>query len=371
MPATQLGPPGPVTLVGAGPGSPDLITLRGLRAIRAADVLLYDALVAPELVNEASPAAVKVAVGKRGYCVGSTKQEHINDLLVRYALEGKSVCRLKGGDPCVFGRGGEEAEALAAAGVPFEFVPGVTAALGAAASARIPLTHRDAGQAVTLATGHHDPDSPECTLDWDALARTPTVVFYMASRHVAKIAARLVLAGRDPTTPLAVVSEATTPREQVLVSTLDAVAEVTPEGGFPGPALVVVGEVVRYRELFSQLAARRGRRAMIRLNTIAADAPATRRKLVIVGNGMAGARVAEDILAADPAHAFDIVMFGDEPYGNYNRILLSNVLNGSQDAKEIFLNPLAWYAENNVTLHAGARVTSRRSGRQDRHRRRA
>ena len=248
-------PPGFVTLVGAGPGAADLITLRGLRAIRAAEVLLYDALVAPELVAEADPAALKIAVGKRGYCVGSTKQEHINDLLVEHALAGKAVCRLKGGDPCVFGRGGEEAEVLVAAGVPFEFVPGVTAALGAAASARIPLTHREVGQSVTFATGHHDPDSPDCKLDFDALAKMTTVVFYMAVRHVEKIAARLVQAGRAGSTPVAVVTEATTTRERVLVASLDDVATLMGEAGLVSPALVVVGEVVRYRELFSHLTA--------------------------------------------------------------------------------------------------------------------
>ena len=246
-------PAGLVTLVGAGPGAADLITLRGLRAIRAAEVLLYDALVAPELVAEANPTALKIAVGKRGYCVGSTKQEHINDLLVKYALRGKLVCRLKGGDPCIFGRGGEEAEVLVAAGIPFEFVPGVTAALGAAASARIPLTHREVGQSVTFATGHHDPDSPDCKLDFDALAKMTTVVFYMAVRHVEKIAARFVGAGRAGSTPVAVVTEATTARERVLVATLDDVAALMAEAGLQSPALVVVGEVVRYRELFSQV----------------------------------------------------------------------------------------------------------------------
>ncbi len=248
-------PTGFVTLVGAGPGAADLITLRGLKAVRAAEVLLYDALVAPELVAEANPAALKIAVGKRGYCVGSTKQEHINDLLVRFALAGKTVCRLKGGDPCIFGRGGEEAEVLVAAGIAFEFVPGVTAALGAAASARIPLTHREVGQSVTFATGHHDPDSPECNLDWDALSRMTTVVFYMAVRHVEKIAARLVEAGRVGSTPVAVVTEATTPRERILVATLDDVAARMAEAGLVSPALVVIGEVVAYRELFSQLTA--------------------------------------------------------------------------------------------------------------------
>jgi uroporphyrin-III C-methyltransferase len=182
---------GTVYLVGAGPGAPDLITLRGLRILRVADVVLPDALIAPELLAEAQPGAEVIPVGKRGYCIGSTRQETINDALIRLAREGKSVCRLKCGDPCVFGRGGEEAEALAEAGVPFEIVPGVTSATSACAAAGIPLTHRAVGQAVVLATGHHDPDSPDCTLDWSTLARMPALVFYMAGRHFARIAERL------------------------------------------------------------------------------------------------------------------------------------------------------------------------------------
>jgi uroporphyrin-III C-methyltransferase len=244
--------PGFVSLVGAGPGAADLITLRGLRAIRAADVVLYDALVNPDLVAEARPGALTAAVGKRGYCVGSTSQEHINDLLVRHALAGRRVCRLKGGDPGVFGRGGEEAEALAAAGVPFEFVPGVTAALGAAATALIPLTHRAAGQAVTLATGHHDPDSPDCTLDWPALARTPTLAFYMASRHAGAIAAKLAAHGRPTDTPAAVVTGATTATERVLVSTLADLGRDMAAAALGSPALVIVGEVVRYRAVYQE-----------------------------------------------------------------------------------------------------------------------
>ncbi len=234
-----------VTLVGAGPGAADLITVRGLRALRAADVVLYDALVAPELLAEARPDAELVHVGKRGYCVGSTRQEHINDLLVQFAREGKAVCRLKGGDPFVFGRGGEEAEVLAAAGIPFEVVPGVTAALAAAAAAKVPLTHRAAGQSVALVTGHFDPDSPDCTLDWDALARLTAVVFYMAVRNVGKIAARLVDAGLSPDTPAAVVEAASTPRERVVVAPLLRIANEA--AGVEGPAVFMVGEPVRMR----------------------------------------------------------------------------------------------------------------------------
>lgn len=240
--------PGTVYLVGAGPGAPDLITVRGLRVLGSADVVLHDALVAPDLLRDARPGAEVVSVGKRGYCVGSTRQEHINEALVRYARQGRSVCRLKCGDPCVFGRGGEEAEVLAAAGVPFEIVPGVTSAVGALAAAGIPLTHRAAGQAVALVTGHHDPDSPDCTLDWDALARLPGVVFYMAVRHVARIAARLVTSGLAADTPAAVVESGTLPGQRVFEATVSEIAAALDSTPVTGPAVFVVGEVVKYRE---------------------------------------------------------------------------------------------------------------------------
>ncbi len=167
---------------------------------------------------------------------------------MRLAREGKSVCRLKCGDPCVFGRGGEEAEVLADAGVPFEIVPGVTSAVGACAAASIPLTHRDAGQAVALVTGHHDPDSPDCTLDWDALARMPGIVFYMAVRHVAKIAARLSDSGMSLDTPAAVIESGTLPGQRVIVGDLTDIGSLADEARLTGPAVFVVGEVVRYRE---------------------------------------------------------------------------------------------------------------------------
>lgn len=236
---------GVVYLVGAGPGAADLITVRGLRALRFADVVLHDALISPELLDEAGPHAELVSVGKRGYCIGSTKQETINDALVRYAREGKSVCRLKCGDPCVFGRGGEEAEVLADAGIPFEIVPGVTSAVGACAAAGIPLTHRDAGQAVALVTGHHDPDSPDCTLDWDALAKLPGLVFYMGVRHVAKIAARLSDSGLSRDTPAAVIESGTLPGQRVFVSDLRDIGALAEGADIKGPAIFVVGEVVR------------------------------------------------------------------------------------------------------------------------------
>ncbi len=239
---------GVVYLVGAGPGSPDLITVRGLRILQSADVILTDALIAPELLAEARPNAELVHVGKRGYCVGSTRQETINEALVRFAHEGKSVCRLKCGDPCVFGRGGEEAEVLAEARVPFEIIPGVTSAVGACAAVGIPLTHRATGQSVTLVTGHHDPDSPDCTLDWEALARLPAVVFYMAVRHISKIAARLGDNGMSLSTHAAVIESATLPAQRAFVAELAEIGRVAEDAAISGPAVFVVGEVVRYRE---------------------------------------------------------------------------------------------------------------------------
>lgn len=239
---------GKVYLVGAGPGSADLITVRGLRLLQTADVLLHDALISQDLIDEASVHAEIISVGKRGYCTGSTRQETINDALVRLAREGKSVCRLKCGDPCVFGRGGEEAEILAEAGIRFEIVPGVTSAVGACAAAGIPLTHRDVGQAVALVTGHHDPDSPECTLDWQALARLPGLVFYMASRHIARIAAKLCDNGLSPSTPVAIIESGTLEHERIRTGTLaDTALSLNPDD-VTAPAIFVVGECVRYRE---------------------------------------------------------------------------------------------------------------------------
>ncbi|HEY1118499.1 MAG TPA: uroporphyrinogen-III C-methyltransferase, partial [Acidimicrobiales bacterium] len=171
----------------------------------------------------------------------------IHDAMVRHARAGRSVCRLKGGDPYVFGRGGEEAEALAAAGVPFEVVPGVTAAAGACAAAGIPLTHRAAGQAVALVAGHHDPDSPDCTLDWAALARMPGIVLYMAVRHLAAIARKLAEAGLTPDTPAAVVESGTLPGQRVLSGPLDRIGVLAEAAGVHSPAVLVVGEVVRRR----------------------------------------------------------------------------------------------------------------------------
>ncbi|MGL6074000.1 MAG: uroporphyrinogen-III C-methyltransferase [Fimbriiglobus sp.] len=252
---TSKARPGVVYLVGAGPGATDLITVRGLRMLASADVVLHDALIHPELLREASPTATVISVGKRGYCVGSTKQETIHDALVRFAQAGQSVCRLKCGDPCVFGRGGEEAEALVAAGVPYEIVPGVTAATAACAAADIPLTHRAVGASVVLASGHHDPDSEDCPHDWAALASMPVIVFYMAGRHIGRIAEKLLEAGVPTDRGAATLTAATRPEQIIDVRDLVHFRGVSSTTPGESPVLFVVGDVVRYREILSQVQA--------------------------------------------------------------------------------------------------------------------
>lgn len=245
--ASPFGPPGKVFLVGAGPGSPDLITRRGWKCLQTADAVLHDSLISPELLKEARVDAKILSVGKRGYCIGSTRQESIHDALIRLARMGLQVCRLKCGDPCLFGRGGEEAECLAAEGIPFEIIPGVTSALGGCAGAFIPLTHRNVGQSVTFVTGHHDPDSPECPLDWPVLARLQTLAFYMGARNFARIARKLQSSGMDSSMPVAVIESATLPGQMVHISTL-ADLQKSPPAIAGGPALLIVGKVVDYRD---------------------------------------------------------------------------------------------------------------------------
>jgi len=241
---------GVVYLVGAGPGDPGLITDRGLGLLQGADVVVYDRLVAPSLVAEAPPEAERVFVGKRPHGGGTDlAQEEINALLVDRARRGLTVVRLKGGDPFVFGRGAEECEALHAAGVPFYVVPGVTSAIAAPAAAGIPVTHRRLASAFAVVTGH------ECegvsSLDWEALARVPTLVVLMGLSALPDITARLLAHGADPDTPAAVIASGTLPAQRTVVATLSKLAQRVAEEGLEPPATVVVGEVVRVRELLS------------------------------------------------------------------------------------------------------------------------
>jgi len=244
------GLPGTVYLVGAGPGDPGLITAKGLELLRSADVVVYDRLVAPSLVAEAPPKAERVFVGKAPHGGGADRaQDEINALLVDRARRGLMVVRLKGGDPFVFGRGAEECEALQAAGVPFHVVPGVTSAIAVPAAAGIPVTHRQVASAFAVVTGH------ECdgvsSLDWEALARVPTLVVLMGLSALPEITARLLEHGADPDTPAAVIASGTLPTQRTVVATLATLADRVAEEGLEPPATVVVGEVVRVRELLS------------------------------------------------------------------------------------------------------------------------
>ncbi len=233
---------GEVTLVGAGPGDPELLTLKALRALQDADVILHDRLVPQAVLDMARRDAAQICVGKAAGGIGST-QEEINALLIEHALLGKRVVRLKGGDPFIFGRGGEELEALLDARISFSVIPGVTAAAGCAAYAGIPLTHRDHAHSVTFVTAHADKDGPEP--DWQALAKPGiTAVFYMGLARVEHIAARLMAHGASAALPAAVVAQGTLPSQRVITGTLATIAAVTAGSNVESPALLVVGEVV-------------------------------------------------------------------------------------------------------------------------------
>lgn len=240
--------PGWVWLVGAGPGDPGLLTLYALHALRQADVVVYDALVDKRCLAYASPKARLEFAGKRGGRPSPT-QPDISRRLIELAKANNRVLRLKGGDPFVFGRGGEEALALVKAGVRFRLVPGITSGVAGLAYSGIPATYRESNAAVAFVTGHTAGGDVPDDLDWPALAAgVPVLVFYMALAHIGEIAARLMKAGRSAAEPVAVIAKATTPDQKVLVSTLAACAVDAKRAGIEPPALVVVGEVVRLRE---------------------------------------------------------------------------------------------------------------------------
>ncbi len=240
-------------LVGAGPGDPGLMTRRSLELIASADVVLYDRLIPPGALDGAGPDAELRYVGKEPG-KPAVEQDQINAQLVELGQAGRRVVRLKGGDPFVFGRGGEEAEALAAAGVAFEVVPGVTSGVAAPAYAGIPVTHRDEASAVAFVTGHEDPAKDESALDWEALARFPgTLVFYMGIKNLPLIADRLTAAGRDPGQPAAVVARGTLPGQLTVGGTLADIAERVAEAGIKPPAITLVGPVAALRETLAWL----------------------------------------------------------------------------------------------------------------------
>ncbi len=241
---------GKVYLVGAGPGDPELLTLKAAELIKTADVIVYDRLIREEVLALAKPSAERIYVGKP---LGrhDSRQDEIHELLAAKAAEGKMVVRLKGGDPFVFGRGGEEAEYLAERGIPFVVVPGVCAALSAPLSAGIPVTHRDLASSLAIVTGHAAHGSADRT-DWAALARIDTVVFLMGVHNVAGIARQLMEAGRSPETPAALVEMAFWPGQRVVCGTLRDIAERAREEKVGPPATFVVGEVVRLHAKLSE-----------------------------------------------------------------------------------------------------------------------
>ena len=237
-----------VYLVGAGPGDPGLLTARALELIAAADVIVYDRLIPGAALAGVHAEAELIYVGKEGGGP-SVQQAKIERILVEHGAAGREVVRLKGGDPFVFGRGGEEAEALSDAGIPFEVVPGVTAGVAAAAYAGIPVTHRDAASAVAFVTGHEDPAKPESALDWAALAAFPgTLVVYMGVRRLAAIAERLIAGGRSAHEPAAVVQRGTLPDQRAVTGTLATIATAAASAGVRAPAIAIFGPVAGLHE---------------------------------------------------------------------------------------------------------------------------
>lgn len=250
--------PGSVWLTGAGPGDPGLLTLHALSALKRADVIVYDALVSRGVLALAPPDVPREYAGKRGG-KPSFNQADISLRLIQLARQGKRVLRLKGGDPFVFGRGGEEALALVRAGVPFRVVPGVTAGIGGLAYAGIPLTHRDTNHAVSMVTGH-DATGEITGIDWRAVAQgAPVLVIYMGVKRLASISRELMAGGRLPDEPMAIISNASLPNQMVLETTLGACIDDLTTADLSPPAIVVVGEVVRLRGGLDWLGAAGGR----------------------------------------------------------------------------------------------------------------
>lgn len=305
---------GKVYLVGAGPGHPELLTVKAYRLIREADVIVYDRLIQEECIAHARPDAEKIFMGKAPGRHES-RQEEINDLLARKALAGRMVVRLKGGDCLLFSRGGEEAEYLAARGIPFEFVPGVTSALAAPAAAGIPVTHRNFSSTFCIITGHEREASTgePIDLDWGALARLDTLAILMGVKNLRKIAARLMEHGRSPETPAAIVQQAYWPGEKVLFSTLGRIADDAEAEGIEPPAVILIGEVVGIKRRLTQvqrdLERRQGERLGQRRGKRIGRVPGTSMlypinlalegmKVLLVGGGKVALRRAERLLMA-------------------------------------------------------------------------
>jgi uroporphyrinogen III methyltransferase/synthase len=298
---------GKVFLVGAGPGDPGLITLKGKRIVESADAIVYDYLASDELLRHCRPEAERIYVGKQGGA-HSLSQGEINDLLVRKAREGLTVARLKGGDPFVFGRGGEEAETLESAGVPYEVVPGVSSAVAAPAYAGIPVTHRRYASSVAFVTGHEDADKDDSSIRWDHLARgVDTLVFLMGVKHLNDITGRLISCGRDPETPAALIRWGTTSRQRTLTAPLREIAAEARRTDMGPPAVLVVGEVVRLR----------GRLAWFEA------APLFGRKVMVTRTREQASELAERLraLGAEPVEFPTIAVREPEDWGELDRAL--------------------------------------------------
>jgi uroporphyrinogen III methyltransferase/synthase len=311
---------GVVYLVGAGPGDPGLMTARSLELIGSADAIYYDRLIPPGALDGAREDAELIYVGKAPG-KPSVPQEEIGERLIEAARAGKSVVRLKGGDPFVFGRGGEEGEVLREAGIEFELVPGITAGVAASAYAGIPVTHRDDASAVAFVTGHEDPEKPESALDWEALARFPgTLVFYMGVKRLADNAAALIAAGRNADEPAAAVERGTMAGQRTVVATLGTLAEAVERKEVEAPALIVVGPVVARRESLAWLEQRplHGRRIVVtRARAQASGLAKTLRNL--------GAEVVElPAIRIEPTIEGEEVRSAIDRIGDYGLIILTS-----------------------------------------------
>jgi uroporphyrinogen III methyltransferase / synthase len=327
--------PGRVYLVGAGPGDPGLMTARALELLARADVILHDRLIPAGALDGARDDAELVGVGKEAGG-RSTPQEEIERLMVQRAREGREVVRLKGGDPFVFGRGGEEAEALRAAGVPYEVVPGVTAGVAAPAYAGIPVTHRDHASAVAFVTGHEDPDKPESALDWAALARFPgTLVFYMGVRRLGAIAERILAEGRPHDEPAAVVQAGTLPDQRTVTAPLGELAERAEATGIGAPAVTVVGPVAGLHDALAWLAARPLHGRTVAVTRARAQASALAARLRALGAGVVEApaiRIEPLAGEAPDVSAYDLVCLTS---ANGVRLLFARLREAGRDARAL------------------------------------
>jgi uroporphyrinogen III methyltransferase / synthase len=316
--------PGKVYLVGAGPGDPGLITVRGKYLLERAEVVVYDYLASEKLLKHVPPAAELIYAGKKGGDKHTHSQEEINQMLIDYASAGKNVIRLKGGDPFIFGRGGEELEKLAAAGIPFEVVPGVTSATAAATYAGIPITHRDYTASVAFLTGHEDPTKADSNIDWEKIATgVGTIVVYMGIKNLPIIVDKLIKYGRDPKTPVAVVRWASTPQQQSVVGTLETITEVVRTAGIKPPSLIIVGEVVKLRDTIDWFEKRPlfGKRIVVTRTREQASE-------LIAGLEEAGADCLEcSTINIEPTDSYEILDGELERLGEYHWILFSS-LNG-------------------------------------------